>query len=135
MSGSFAELLGDLFAPVGGVSLRRMFGGLGAFRDGRMFALVADDVLYFKVDGETEPRFRAEGSGPFVYTAMKGREVTMSYWRTPERLYDDPDEFREWTEAAIAVAQRGAAAKAGKPRKAKAQPVGARTGRRRKSGT
>ncbi|WP_203301031.1 TfoX/Sxy family protein [Marinobacter sediminum] len=28
-----------------------MFGGYGIYYDGLMFALVADDVLYFKADG------------------------------------------------------------------------------------
>ena len=54
MAGGFQELLVELFEPVGGVTFRRMFGGLGIFRQGLMFALVADDTLYLKAD-ETLP--------------------------------------------------------------------------------
>ena len=113
MTSGFAEHLEDLFAPLGGVKLRKMFGGIGVFRDGIMFGLVADDVLYLKADETTSPDYAAEGCGPFVYQGM-GREVAMPYWRLPDRLYDDADDFRAWAEAAVAVARRTA-----KPKKAK----------------
>jgi len=94
MGSGFQEFLVELFEPVGGVGFRKMFGGIGIFRDGLMFALVADDTLYLKADDNTAIDFKAEGSGPFVYDG-KDRPVVMQYWRLPERLYDDPDEFRE----------------------------------------
>lgn len=105
MAGGFSDLLADLFEPVGGVSFRKMFGGMGIFREGIMFALVADDVLYLKADESTTARFQAEGCGPFVYDG-KDKPHLMPYWRLPERLYDEPDEFRDWALAAIAVAAR-----------------------------
>jgi DNA transformation protein len=105
MDGSFREFLADLFDPIGGVSFRKMFGGLGICRDGLMFALLADDVLYFKTDDKTRPGFEAEGCGPFVYQAKDGSR-SMSYWRAPERLFDEPDEFREWAMTAFAVAEK-----------------------------
>jgi DNA transformation protein len=108
LSDGFREFLEDQFAPIGGVSLRAMFGGLGIFRDGLMFALVADDTLYFRVDDLTKPDFEAENSAPFTYG---GRGVTMSYWRAPEHLLENPDAFRSWAEKAIAAASRAAARK------------------------
>jgi DNA transformation protein len=106
MRGSFGDLLEELFAPLGGVSIRRMFGGLGVFKEGIMFALVADDVLYMKADEAAQPAFEAEGCGQFVYDGMRGRTVTMPYWRLPDRLYDEPDQFRRWAAAAFEVALR-----------------------------
>jgi DNA transformation protein len=124
VAGSFQDLLAELFEPVGGVSFRRMFGGLGIFRQGLMFALVADDTLYLKADGDTAVAFKAEGCGPFVYDG-KDRPVAMQYWRLPERLYDDPDEFRQWALNAFAVAERARVEKPrGKPRPAKRKTSG-----------
>ena len=99
------DLLEELFEPVEGVSLRRMFGGIGVFKAGLMFALVADDVLYFKADHTTSPQFEAEGFGPWVYEG-RGKSVAMPYWQAPERLFDEPDEFATWARAAFAVAER-----------------------------
>lgn len=109
----FLDHLRELFEPLGGVTFRRMFGGVGIFRDGVMFGLVADDELYLKVDETGEAAFEAEGCGRFVYTA-RGRRMEMSYRRLPERLYDEPEEFRDWALAACAVADR-----ARKPKKKK----------------
>jgi len=120
----FQDLLAELFESVGGVSFRRMFGGLGIFRQGLMFALVADDTLYLKADDDTAIAFKAEGCGPFVYDG-KDRPVALQYWRLPERLYDDPDEFRQWALNAFAVAERARAEKPRrKPRTAKRKPSG-----------
>ena len=113
MTSRFAEHLEDLLAPIAGVRMRKMFGGIGVFRDGIMFGLVADEVLYLKADETTSPGYAAENCGPFVYQGM-GREVAMPYWRLPDGLYDDADDFRAWAEAAVAVARRTA-----KPKKAK----------------
>jgi DNA transformation protein and related proteins len=104
------EFIRDLFAPFGPVTVRRMFGGAGIYREGLMFALVFDGAIFLKVDEASIPDFEREGSRPFVYTRAKspgkiGR-ASLSYWRLPERLYDDPEELAVWAERALAVAQR-----------------------------
>jgi DNA transformation protein and related proteins len=105
MAGSFQDLLVELFDTVGGVSFRKMFGGIGIFRQGIMFALVADDTLYLKADEVSAIDFKAEGSGPFIYDG-KTKPHVMPYWRLPERLYDEPGEFRHWALNAFAAAER-----------------------------
>lgn len=109
-SDGFIELLKDSLSGLGPVSVRRMFGGAGVYADGVMFGLVADDTFYLKADDETKSGFEAEGLAPFVYEGSGGT-VTMSYWRIPERVLDDPDEMVGWARAAIGVARRAAAAK------------------------
>ena len=105
MAGGFQDLLVDLFAPVGSVSFRKMFGGIGIFRHGLMFGLVADETLYLKADETNAIAFKAEGCGPFIYDG-KGKQIVIRYWRLPERLYDEPDEFRQWALNAFAVAEQ-----------------------------
>jgi DNA transformation protein len=106
--------LEDLFRPVGGVSMRQMFGGIGIWRDGLMFALVADDVLYFKSDAETDAWFEAEGCEPFRYAGARRRVAVMSYRRAPDRVLDDPESFREVALAAAETSRRAGAAKRAK---------------------
>ncbi len=106
------DLLEDLLAPLGGVTIRRMFGGRGIFKDGLMFALLSSrGVFYFKADEETAPAFAAEGCEQWT-PEMGGRKSAMPYWRAPERLFDEPDEFADWARAAHAAARRTEAAKA-----------------------
>jgi DNA transformation protein and related proteins len=106
MPSSFQDHLAALFAPLGNVVFRKMFGGVGIFKDGLIFALVAADALYMKADDATSPAYAAEASGPFVYAGMRGKAISMPYWRIPERLLDEPEEFAEWARKAFAVAQR-----------------------------
>jgi DNA transformation protein len=88
-----------------------MFSGAGVFAEGVIIALVIRDVIYLKADATTYQSFLQEGSAPFSYIAKGQKRVIGSFWRMPERLYDDPDELAVWAEQALAVAQRAAAGK------------------------
>ena len=104
-----AEAIQELFAEFGPVSVRRMFGGAGIFVDGRMIGLVSRDAIYLKADAETIPAFEQEGLAPFSYATKNGEQQLTSYWRMPDRLYDDPEELARWARAAHAAALRAAA--------------------------
>jgi DNA transformation protein and related proteins len=100
----------ELFSQFRPVAMKRLFGGIGLFSEGLIFGLVFDGAVYLKVDETSIPDFEREGSRPFVYTRAKspgrvGRH-SLSYWRLPERLYDDPDEFAIWAARALAIARR-----------------------------
>jgi DNA transformation protein len=90
-----AETIHELFAEFGSIDVRRMFGGAGVFVDGLMIALIAREVIYLKADGETIPTFEQEGLSPFTYSTSKGEQKLTSYWRMPDRLYDDPEELAQ----------------------------------------
>jgi DNA transformation protein len=107
-----AETIHDLFRDFGAVDIRRMFGGIGVFVDGLMIALItSDDVVYLKADDQTVPAFEQEGLKPFSYPTKTGEHTLTSYWRMPDRLYDDTEELARWARDAHAVALRKAAAK------------------------
>ncbi len=97
------EVLREALDALGGIQVRRMFGGHGLFQDGLMFALISDDVLYLKADATTQPDFEAEGMLPFTYERRDGKTTVMSYWRAPERLLDETDELQEWASRAISA--------------------------------
>ncbi|RIK55748.1 MAG: transcriptional regulator [Chloroflexi bacterium] len=106
----FVEYLLELLQPVPGVTARRMFGGYGIFRDGLMFGLVADDVLYLKVDDQSVGDFADHGLEPFVYV-KEGKPMPMSYYQAPGEALDNPDDMVEWAEKAYAAALRAQAAR------------------------
>jgi DNA transformation protein len=85
-----------------------MFGGQGIFVDGMMIALVAGEVIYLKADAETIPAFEQQGLAPFSYATKNGEHTLTSYWRMPDRLYDDPEELARWARDAQAAALRRA---------------------------
>jgi DNA transformation protein len=108
-SDSFASFLCEQLAPLGRVTLRRMFGKTGVFCDGLMLGMVRDDAFYVRVDdGNRDVLREAEAFPPLNYQ-KKGGSIDLAFWRVPERLFDEPDEFVAWARAALAAAGRVAA--------------------------
>src|SRR5436189_3690209 len=108
-SAGFAEFLREQLAPLGGVTMRRMFGKTGVFCDRLMFGMVTEDTLYFRVDDHNRAAFKEAESFPPLNYEKKGRTIDLSFWRTPERLLDEPDELILWARAALGAAGRVAA--------------------------
>ncbi len=106
----YVEYLKELFESFGAVQMRRMFGGHGVFYQGLMFALVADDVLYFKADSTLASEFEKQNLEPFRYT-KKNQIVKLSYYQAPEDALEDPDQLAIWANKSFQVA---VTAKAGK---------------------
>ena len=106
MSAVDADHLIELFAEFGRVSVRRMFSGAGVFADGLMIALAVRGVIYLKADEQTIPTFEREGLGPFSYKTKTGMRSLNSYWRMPERLYDEPGELASWAKLSLEAARR-----------------------------
>lgn len=107
------EAIRDLFAALGPVRTRRMFGGQGIYLGERIFAIEARGEIYLKADATTVERFRAAGSRPFAY-AKNGKVATMSYWLLPDTAVDDPDEAVSWARLALEATERSA-----KPRRSR----------------
>ena len=104
-----ADGIRELFSDFGPVAVRRMFGGMGIFAEGLMIALVARGEIYLKADAETVPSFEQEAERPFSYATKNGEHVLTSFWRMPDRLYDDTDELARWARDALAAAGRQSA--------------------------
>ena len=108
-SDSFAEFLREELAPLGRVTLRRMFGKTGVFCDGVMLGMVTDNMLYLRVDDHNREAFQEAASSPPLSYEKKGFAIDLSFWRAPERLFDEPDELVTWARLAMAAARRVAA--------------------------
>jgi len=105
-SDSFAEFLGEQLAPLGRVTMRRMFGKTGVFCDGMMLGMVTDNMLYLRVDDHNRLAFEEAQSSPPLNYEKKGETIDLSFWRAPERLFDEPDELVAWARLALAAARR-----------------------------
>ncbi len=108
-SDSFAEFLREQLAPLGRVTMRRMFGKTGVFCDGVMFGMVTDNMPYLRVDEHNRVAFKEAESSPLLSYQKKSTAIDLSFWRAPERLFDEPDELVTWARLALAAARRVAA--------------------------
>jgi DNA transformation protein len=102
--------LADLFAGLGHVTVRRMFGGRGIYHQGLIVGLVVGGEVLLKADEVSAPEFERAGASRWVYEG-KTRPVAMPYWSIPDAALDDPEELATWTRRAFEAAVRSEAAK------------------------
>lgn len=99
------EAIRDIFAGLGPVTIRRMFGGKGVYHGGLIVGVEVDGDILLKADATTAPDFAAEGSTQWTYEGKK-KPVAMPYWSIPDQALDDPDELQRWTRKAYEAAVR-----------------------------
>ena len=100
--------LRDMFAGLGTIQIKRMFGGKGIYHNGLITALVVDGEVLLKADAVTMPEFVAAGSRQWTYESRKGKAAAMPYWSIPDSAIDDPDELAMWTRKAYEASVRTA---------------------------
>lgn len=101
---------------VGVITWRKMFGGVGIYVavDGApkgkvFFALIASDVLYFKVDQSNRADYESEGMGPFK--PFDDKDMQMGYYEVPIDVLENRERLSEWANKAVDVALSAGKAK------------------------
>jgi DNA transformation protein and related proteins len=111
----------DLLHAFGPSRSRRMFGGIGLFRDGLMFGLVYENNLYLKVDDENIAEFISRDLQQFRY-ARQGKLVGLSFYQAPDSAMDDSTEAALWARRSFEAALRAKAGKRAKVRTPRGSP-------------
>ena len=94
----------ELFDGLGGLTTRKMMGGLCIYHDGTIFALLmSDGQLFLKGMGDFRDVLDAEGCTRWTYENpnAKRKPTAMPYWTMPEAALDDPEEAVAWARRAL----------------------------------
>jgi DNA transformation protein len=106
----FVEYILEQLHDLGDVAARRMFGAMGLYSHQRFFALIDNDVLYFKVDDSNRAEYSARGCTPLRYSGKTG-EMTLSYFTVPVDVVEDAEELVTWARRSVQIAKIRSAAK------------------------
>lgn len=109
VTADFREYILEQLGRVVPIHWKRMFGGVGLYADETFFALIDDDILYFKVDDTNRPDF--ETAGARAFSPYGDGTYSMNYYALPVDVLEDVHALRKWTAKSIAVAQNTAARK------------------------
>lgn len=93
------SVIRDMFASLGDVTIKKMFGGKSVYLNGLIFAIETDGEIFLKADALSAPAFEAAGSRQWTYDG-KAKPVKMAYWSVPDAALDDADEMRKWADTA-----------------------------------
>jgi DNA transformation protein len=58
------------------------------------------------VDDHNRASFKDAESFPPLSYEKNGSTIDLSFWRAPDRLFDEPDELVEWAQVALGAANR-----------------------------
>jgi DNA transformation protein and related proteins len=114
----FTDYLPDIFALLGTITMRRMFGGLALYHQGLTFGLVFEETLYLKADAENAGDFEALALPRFGYE-KQGRWIALPYYQAPDFILEERELAASWARKAYAAALR---TKPAKPRRSKKLP-------------
>jgi DNA transformation protein len=104
VSDGFKSFVLDQLDGLGEVTPRSMFGGVGLYRAGVFFGILAGDVLYLKVDDTNRPDYERAGAKPF--RPYPNRPGTMQYYAVPLDILESAPELVAWARHAVAAALR-----------------------------
>jgi DNA transformation protein len=103
VSDAFKSFVLDQLEELGDVTPKSMFGGVGLYRGGIFFGILARDTLYLKVGQSNLLDYERARMKPFK--PYPNRSGTMKYYAVPLDVLESPIELAGWARKAIAVAK------------------------------
>lgn len=99
----FKAFIEDQLSEFEGFECKKMFGGLGFFREGMMFGMLGGNTFRLKVDEINQPDYEAYGMQAY-HSKKKGKG--MPYWEVPQEILEDRSKLADWAARAFEAAQR-----------------------------
>lgn len=103
----------DIFGESEPITFRAMMGAHILYYEGKAFAIVENDELYFKGSKELEDWYLSHGSKKFrvsrprglAVNKSEGKEAHLYYFLVPAEIYEAKNSREEWLDVALSVAK------------------------------
>ncbi|MBK8504784.1 MAG: TfoX/Sxy family protein [Saprospiraceae bacterium] len=99
----FVNYINDQLSNFAPFETKKMFGGIGFFKDGLMFAMIGGNTFRLKVDDSNQNDFEKRGMTPYQNDSKK---KGMPYWEVPLEVIEDKTELKKWAGKAFQVATK-----------------------------
>ena len=101
---SFVDFVLEQLDPVGPITPKRMFGGVGLYAGDLFFAILMRDVLYLKADAATGSAREAAGGLPFQPFPDRPRgKAVAQYYSVPVSILEDRDRLIALAKEAVSI--------------------------------
>jgi TfoX/Sxy family transcriptional regulator of competence genes len=94
----------DIFGESEPITARAMMGAHILYYEGKAFAIVDKEELYFKGGKELVDWYLSRGSRQFSYQ-KEGKVANLFYFLVPGDIYENKTTREEWLEVALSVAK------------------------------
>ena len=102
VSESYLAFVLDQMEGGAGIVTKRMFGGVGIYSEGRFFAVIDNDTLFFKVDEALAQRYRDKGMPPFM--PIPGAKPMSGNYQVPPDVLEDRATLARWETDSLTIA-------------------------------
>lgn len=100
INNDYLAFVSDQLTEIGAFETKKMFGGIGFFKERNMFAMIGNNVFRLKVNESNQADFEKFGMKPYHSdTKKKG----MPYWEVPEEILNDKKELAKWATKSIKI--------------------------------
>jgi DNA transformation protein len=103
ISQDYLTFITDQLSEFGEFETKKMFGGVGFFRNGLMFGMISKSGFRLKVDEVNQPDYESLGMRPLE---SKDGKRKMPYWEVPESVIEDRHQFATWANKAVDASVR-----------------------------
>ena len=100
VSNGYRTYIIEQLGAVPALSTRRMFGGVGLYSGEWFFALIDDDVLFFKVDDANREDYVSRGMKAFMPIPGK---ASFGYYQVPADVIEEAEELTRWARRSASV--------------------------------
>ena len=104
VSNDFLQYVLDQLSGWGNVHVNRMFGGAALYQDELVFAMIANDIVYLKVDDSNKDKFVKADSSPLK--PFKNNATVLSFYNIPADVLEDSDKFVVWAKESLDIQKK-----------------------------
>jgi DNA transformation protein len=96
----FLDYAVELLQPWCAITVRKMFGAHALYCQGKIFAFVIDQQLYFRGRDEAARFFQHADAEQFFYL-RKNKAIALPYWSVPVEILEDEERLKQWLDIAL----------------------------------
>lgn len=104
VSTDFTQYVLDQLSGWGNVQTKRMFGVIALYQEELAFGMIANDVVYLKVDDSNRAEYLQKGSSQLKL--FKNNSTVLSFYNVPPDVFEDASEFTKWAKASFAIQKK-----------------------------
>ncbi len=93
VTNEFLEFVLDQLSAIT-VTHKKMFGGAGLYRNGKIFGLIADETVFLKVNDSNKKQYIDQGC--IQFKPFPHKKMLMPYYEIPPSVLEDSESLCEW---------------------------------------
>ncbi len=104
VSNDFVQYILDQLTGWGSVYVKHMFGGAALYQEELAFGMIANDVVYLKVDDTNREKYINEGSCQLK--PFKNNATVLSFYSIPPNILESSDDFIKWANESFDIQKK-----------------------------